>query len=459
MRADDECASAAELVFLVSSRDDVGARTADQFEWQAAMAAADCLRLYWEELGADSAFRETIKIRIVCEHHEDWTVVYYADATLVSAKHYGENFSPYSTINSLMDEGGVAHLFSSWLALREKPTTRLVTATGASGDTAKLLELARVAMERRLDSVGLDPTPEQVDTLERFHQALLKHSAGYRDHWAKVDGFRPGESATGTQQRQLIRFLSGFMFQYNPVNRHVIADAAPTRFVLPLLNRLGIMADPGPVWVAVLGLVRQRMRSRGPTPSGGLLPVRPLGSGGGTVTPAEAEAMLVARIVTLTDIDQVIQQAITRPTGFANLRRLVRFSRLAIKMEAGSCPDTMIELAERLHREWLNYWRDHDLDPTARSRKRRLERDLLRISVKATVLVRQRDAAWGPTLWQQLETELERSQDILPPGIDVSLALGGLCDLASNGEVWFSESFDVDHEQARRRSARGGDDS
>jgi hypothetical protein len=66
--------------------DDAGASTADRYDWQAAMAAADGLALYLDALddgklwGADDA-------RIVCEHHEDWVVVRGDDAELVSAKH------------------------------------------------------------------------------------------------------------------------------------------------------------------------------------------------------------------------------------------------------------------------------------------------------------------------------------------------------------------------------------
>jgi hypothetical protein len=38
--------SAARLVFSTPTTDDVGAETADRFEWQAAMAAADGLSLF-----------------------------------------------------------------------------------------------------------------------------------------------------------------------------------------------------------------------------------------------------------------------------------------------------------------------------------------------------------------------------------------------------------------------------
>jgi hypothetical protein len=41
--------------------------------------------------------------------------------------------------------------------------------------------------------------------------------------------------------------------------------------------------------------------------------------------------------------------------------------------------------------------------------------------------------------------------------MEVDLALGGLCELSSRCQVWFSDSFDVAEEQARRRpTERGG---
>jgi hypothetical protein len=53
LQAQESGASAAELVVTEAPPDDAGARTADLYEWQAVMAAADGLRLHLDGLDAD----------------------------------------------------------------------------------------------------------------------------------------------------------------------------------------------------------------------------------------------------------------------------------------------------------------------------------------------------------------------------------------------------------------------
>jgi hypothetical protein len=161
--------------------------------------------------------------------------------------------------------------------------------------------------------------------------------------------------------------------------------------------------------------------------------------------------------VTLADIDLAIRTAIASPAGFAPLPRLVRTTRLAIKLEVGGCSDNTVERAEQLRADYVDYWRDHLVaDPTARSRQQRLHRMLLRISDAATMRVKRQDAPWGVDLWRRLEADLDRQQSTLPVSMDVDLALGGLCELSNRCQVWFSDSFDVEQEQARRRPTEGG---
>ncbi len=423
------------------------------------MAAADGLRMYVDALDQAGQISESQDARLLCERHEDWVAMRNGDAELVSAKHPGLAFGAYSTLNSLCDDGGVAHLFDRWLAMQEKPTCRLVTTAGASGPAQKLVELAGIARERRLAGEDWTPDGDQDELLTGFGKALLKHCPGLSEQWVSQDGPPPESTPAAEHKRQIIRFLSVFTFQ-DSVPRKYAPHAAPSMFVQPVLNRLQSTAPAGSVWEAVLAVFRTRMRAAGPTPTGGLPKVLALPLGSPTPTPPEQEAGLVGRIVTLADIDLVIRTAIANPTGFAPLPRLVRTSRLAIKMETGGCSDNAVERAEQLRADYTDYWRDQlGADPTARSRQQRLHRVLLRINDAATTRVKRQDGTWGPALWRQLEAELDEYQDSLPVDMDVDLALGGLCELSNRCQVWFSDSFDVGQEQERRRPAEGGGSS
>ena len=447
--------SAAELVVTVTPQDDTGAWTTDLYEWQAVVAAADGLRMYLDALDAAGNLTRPENSRLICEHHEDWVALRNQDAELVSAKHPGLAFGAYTTPNSLADDGGVAHLFNRWLAMQEKPTCRLVTAAGVSGPAQKLVELARTARDQRVAGEEFAPDNEQEQLLTSFGRALLKHCPGLSERWTSLDGRQPESIPTAEHRQQIIRFLSVFTFQ-DSVPKKYAAHAAPSMFAQPVLDRLRSSAPAGSVWEAVLAVFRIRMRAAGPAPTGGLPAVLSFPLGSRAPTLAELEAGLTSRIVTLSDIDLAIRTAIANPSGFARLPRLVRTTRLAIKMEVGGCSDNTVERAEQLRADYVDYWRDLQMaDPTARSRQQRLHRVLLRISDAATTQVKQQNVLWGVDLWWRLEADLDHQRSDLPADMDGDLALGGLCELSNRCRVWFSDSFDIAQEQARRRPEGG----
>jgi hypothetical protein len=451
--------SAAELVVTVTPQDDAGARTADQYEWQAVMAAADGLRMYLDALDPAGRLTGTERSRLLCEYHEDWVAMRNGDAELVSAKHLGLAFGAYSTPNSLADDGGVAHLFNRWLAMQEKPTCRLVTTAGVFGPVQKLVDLAGIARDRRVAGDEFAPDDEQRELLTSLGRALLKHCPGLSDRWTSPHRGQTESIPTAEHLRQIVRFLSMFTFQ-DSVPRRYAPYAAPSMFAQPVLDRLQSTAPAASVWEAVLAVFRVRMRAAGPRPAGGLPAVLAFPLGSLAPTTAELEAGLASRIVTLTDIDLAIRTAIAHPTGFAPLPPLVRTTRLAIKMEVGGCSDNAVERAEQLRADYVDYWRDLLVaDPTARSRQQRLHRVLLRINDAASERVKRQDASWGADLWRELEADLDNQQGTLPVDMDADLALGGLCELSNRCQVWFSGSFDVAEEQVRRRPMEGGGSS
>jgi hypothetical protein len=125
----DQAATAAQIVLATSPADDAGAETADRYDWQAAMAAADGLALYHDAL-SEGKLRADVGARIVCEHHEDWVVIQGDDAELVSGKHREPGYSVFTTAAQLAGDGGLAHMFGRWHTLGERSSCRLVTTAG-----------------------------------------------------------------------------------------------------------------------------------------------------------------------------------------------------------------------------------------------------------------------------------------------------------------------------------------
>ena len=97
--------TATQAVLSAQPTDDAGAQTADRFEWQAAMAAADALSLYRETID-NGRLASATDAGIVCEHHEDWVVIGPGAAELVSGKHRDPSVAVFTTTNQLLGDGG-----------------------------------------------------------------------------------------------------------------------------------------------------------------------------------------------------------------------------------------------------------------------------------------------------------------------------------------------------------------
>lgn len=433
--------------------DDAGARTYDQFDWQAAMASADGLRLYLDNLGEDGVLAPR-DCRVLCEYHEDWVALDEEDAELVSAKHPGTSFGAYTTMNALVNEGGIGHLFERWKSMHGKPACRLVTTGGLAPGPPQGLSAAAEAMRmQRLAGSPLDTDGDHKEIITSFAREVLKRGRPK----SKNQPSPPVPEPTDDDRKEVASFLSGLTLQCSQPARTYIAYAAPGMYVAPVLTRLGIQVPAESIWEAVLSLFRARMRAAGPRPTGGLPEVISVRPDSRTPTPLEAERRLTDRIVTLADIDAAIRTAVAYPEGYRPLARLPRSTRLAVKMSVGGCSDNSIERAEQLRIDYQDYWRSKANDePTSRVEQSRLRRLLLKMSDVATSTSRASSGPWGSRFWEELQDLLSKLPvETLPDEMDEDLLLGGVADLANRCQVWFSNGFDVEEEIARLRALRG----
>jgi hypothetical protein len=444
--------TARQAVLSTMPRDDAGAETADRYEWQAAMAAADALSLY-RDIIENRRSAAAGDAGVVCEHHEDWVVVVAGEAELVSGKHRDPSVAVFTTINQLLGDGGLAHLFGRWHAIGELPYCRLVTTAGLGRGEAQGLNAAAGAL-RNLASEG------QMLLGGGAHEAVI---AQFAKGLQGTPRFLPAPwraaveagitDPAGEHLEQVGRFLSMLRIDEARPTRTYVGDAAPNMYCAPVLRALGrdvLLAVS--VWEAVMALFRARMRAAGPTPRGALPYVQ---AGQARLTTAAlAQRELATRTVTMADLDLTIRKAISNQAGYLPIVPPPRVTRLGIKMEEGLCADNSIERAEQLRSDYLAYWSERGSgDPLARPVQRRLRRALLGISDDATTAITDSGASLrGPDLWRDIKARV----DAMPPGdwpedLDADLRLGGVCDLTAQCLVWFSERFDV---AARLAAAR-----
>jgi hypothetical protein len=317
----EETVTARQVVLSTEPDDDAGADTADRYEWQAAMAAADGLSLYLDAI--ESATRVVgDDTGTVCEHHEDWVVVRSGEAELVSAKHREPSVGAFTTIPQLLGGGGLAQLFGRWHATSELPYCRLVTTAGLGRGPARDLSEAALAL-RKLANGGqmLLASGGYEKIIAQFAKGLQQHATGFLpDSWRSAIDGGAADPPDGHLE-QAGRFLSMLRIDEGKPSRTYVGHVAPNVYCGPVLRVLGQdVLIAASVWEAVLALFRVRMRAAGPKPRGALPYVQ---AGQPRLTAAAlAERELAARTVTMADIDLTVQKAIGNQAGYAPLSRL-----------------------------------------------------------------------------------------------------------------------------------------
>jgi hypothetical protein len=408
--------------------DDAGAETFDRYEWQATMAAADVLAAFLGCLDVHGALRDDATFEVICEHHEDWALSDGQTAEIVSGKHRETQVGAFTTVYSLLVDGGVLHLLDRWLALGRTPNCRLVTTAGVADDARALMEAAQAFATGTADGAAFDAI------MEKFGKAVMRARATKADTSAEgAAGSSP--EALGEDRQTLAAFLQVLRIQHSEPSRDYAPLLAARAYARPVAAHLSVSDAEDAIWAAVLGLVRERMRAAGPRRRGRLP----------TVFGASHEQGYEVRTVTVSDVAVAIRVAINNQAGFRPLPRRIRTSKVAIKMGEGGCSDNTVERAESLRRQYRQHWREVQATPSIDPTQRRVENVLLRVIDEATEVVRVADETWGRALWWEVQARLDEIADgDRAHGLDADLLLGGVSELSNECRAWFSESFDVE---------------
>lgn len=444
----------ASLLALPQS-EDAGAQTADRYEWQAAMATADALALHFQFLNGEFNGVDSAQIQIICEFHEDWVVQIGARAELVSAKHRDPQIGPWKTVPDLVDKGGLGHLFSRWLKAKRLPTARLVTnAATASGDAAYIAG-CRELLGKQSNGVQLSDEEAQQcsNALDAFCRSAMKYANYIPNEWIASEGTRMRDLVVpeslveaGSQFLRILR-----IDQQRPSRSHT-AHAAPSLYAEPLANKIGLdRAVAVPIWETVLSLFRIRMRARGENDRGGLPVV------GETKHESFQDQLNDERAVSVDDLQIALETCVRHPKAYATVTLPRRLTRLSMKMARGDCADTSIERAEQLRLDYSRYRRERrNAVPGSISELRLVEGILHRIADEETQAARTPHEAWGSALWSGLSSRLSQgTHELAGYAIEGDLGLGGVCQLAQDCKVWFSDSFDLDGAIAAVKSEKG----
>lgn len=429
--------------------DDAGAQTADRYEWQAAMGAADGLALYLQHHDGQWNHLNRAAIQIICEYHEDWVIQLGAEAELVSAKHREPASGPWKDISSLVIEGGIGHLFARWLMGGCSASARLVTnAATAAGEATDLADCrAFLVTLASGGTLTFDQSQKLAKCVDAICRSLMMYRKKLPGEWQAASGARSKDLVVPESHRTTAQaFLLVLRIDHGRPGRAMTAHAAPSLYAQPLVAKLGQPTSVSvAVWEAVLQVFRLRMRAQGTTERGGLPVI------GATAAATTSSAISVnERTVTLADIEIAVATAVAHPGAYQPISVPPRRTKLSAKMAHGGCAETSIERAERLRLAYSGYRRERrNSIPGSSAEIARLEAMLHRIADEETHRSRSTSGGWGADLWAALSSRLHESQtDLSPFQIDGDLGLGGICELTARCQVWFSDKFDVESEIA-----------
>jgi hypothetical protein len=406
-----------EILRSTPTSDDAGAETADRYEWQAMMATADIISLYFESLDDARALAVGAGFSVLCEHHEDWSVISSGSTEIVSGKHREASLGPLSTFRQVLNEGGVLHLFQRWQVLSQSPLCRLVTTGGLSGDGAKTA--------RACELLRRDPDAQDDEVLQAVE--------GLKSAMVAILG--TNDTSPNPEPDEVVRaFLAGLRIQDAMPRRDQVPDMAGERYGKPVAERLGQPSGGIAVWQAVLALVRPRMRDAGPSTGGGL-PI---------VLGVEHDDALASRTLTLADVDTAVRFALANIAGYAPLSRIIKANRMAVKMSYGGCSDNAVERADNLRLQYRQYWRARRSNPNTTDDRRQLENTLRRVIDEATDGAQAEGDAWGAQLWRELGRRFQAMEGTaVSQGLSVGLLLGGVSELANSCRAWYTDRFDA----------------
>ncbi|QCH23337.1 hypothetical protein [Mycobacteroides salmoniphilum] len=424
------------VTLLAPPPDDSGAETADRYDWQALTAAADYLLAVAKEM--NGSLQGSNNVKIICEHHEDFILCLNEEIQLVSVKHRDLSRGSW-TFATLFTEGGIAHLFSRWSALGGKSYARLVTNAGlASGPPAQLHKLCQYLREFPFGPHRTEHWALILTTAKRIINTLTDENI---TKWVNDD-----KSPTSAFLWHIQQFLSALLFDCGRPTRDILPSAAASMYAVPFLTAIDHPVELAhSFWEAVSNIFRRRMRGRNTPPDDAFLAAMR------NIQHLSEEQLLELKIsertITCADIIDVLK--VVQQIEISPLDRHLPLAptRLALKLYNSGCRNTTIHAAEAAARLWREYESDVALSTvglSANLEKVKTRALIVASGIQESTALEAKGTDYGPQMWAALRTSLS-TIEIADPllTLDEDLALGLICDLASQCRIWFSDAFDL----------------
>lgn len=430
--------------------EDSGSRTLNRYRWQSRVAARDLLVLLSLDLDDQHRGEAPPHRALISEHHEDWALIDGDRYQVVSAKHLEADQGAW-TWSTLMGDGGIPHLYRNHRRIGEGTRCRMVTnnAIRSQPETRSLRDMCQIDVEADSSPRNSLSSKDRTDLNHTLARYLMVHheKAGLseEEHQGRsnhVNQCEPGPDLLESSAR----FLESLILETNVSGRREIVYSGPSRFVVPVLERLGHpLTHADAVWEALTGYVQQSMEAQLPTEDAGL--TRLIRSfKGRTLSPGEEATE--GRTVTTTQALKVIERALSKPGAY--LAPLLPYRhKVSVKMTVGGLESNAIQRAEDRMTTWRKTCAAKVDDSPGNHARLQVFTETLEDQVDDLHFDLQSEgvdqAEFGRRLWRDATRLPPEIFPDLPFRLSRTLLTGALADASDQCRIWFTPyRFDAD---------------
>lgn len=382
--------------------DDAGAEAQARFQYQVDLAAAACLQML-----AGEPIEE-----VICEWHEDYIVTWAGYAReLTSVKHL-EGDQARWTLNALVTDGGLKHLYDRWVATGERCSVRLQTNSGLrrDGDTGpgRLAEACR---------------SRDSDALDAWAETLRPH-------------LEPDDDSP-TARGRVRKFVDVLTLEGDLPKKEDVRSVLVDKYGAAACEGAGLPLDAASeLFDCVAALVATASRSNRASVLAALLR--------SADAPDELLEVIAAKLI---DIDRLRRHVMDwfMPRKYSRPIPEVGPSTASVlvqKLTKGGLPATTMTRARHLRVTWEEQRHRFEQIVGSSDQLDRVAADLYRLAQEAELDLDVYDEPYGRELHRQLQNRIATmSAEEKSPLLDEDLLWGGIYALTHNCQIWWSPEF------------------
>jgi hypothetical protein len=388
--------------------DDAGAEAQARFQYQIELATAACLQML-----AGEPIEE-----VICEWHEDYIVTWAGyPRELTSVKHL-EGDQARWTLNALVADGGLKHLYDRWVATGERCTVRLQTNSGLRRDG--------------------DAGPGHLA------EACKSGDSDALDSWAET--LRPHlepEDDSPTASERVRRFVDVLTLEGDLPKKEDVRSVLIDKYGAAACEGAGLPLEAASeIFDCVAVLVATASRSN-------------------------KRSVLAALLRSAEGSDELLEVIAAKLIDLERLRRHVmdwfmprKYSRpipevgpstasvLVQKLSRGGLPATTMTRARHLRVTWEEQRHRYEQIVGSSDQLDRVAADLYRLAQEAELDLDGYDEPYGRELHRQLQSRIATmSAEEKSPLLDEDLLWGGIYSLTHNCQIWWSPEFALEGEE------------